>query len=81
MICCALVGVDMPPDRAIFVNVMGWESGYGTHLLAEHAEVVEGWAAAAGAMPHLRQRVQLPRRAGWGAEAMHYLRPPVRLPW
>jgi hypothetical protein len=24
-ICCALVGVDTPPDYAILVNVMGWQ--------------------------------------------------------
>ncbi len=25
VICCALLGVDTPPDCAIFVDVMGWQ--------------------------------------------------------
>ena len=50
-------------DMTVLVSSsMFISSGYGANLLVERAEVVvEGWAAAAGVMPHLRQLVRLPR--------------------
>jgi hypothetical protein len=65
-VACQRHDMTMSVSSYVFVS-----SGYGTRLLAERAEVVEGWAAVATAMPHLRQRVRF--RGEWDGRLRRYI--------
>jgi hypothetical protein len=85
-ICCALVGVDTPPDRAILVDVMGWQNKHDLSARGCMSALLDSGTISVSSygFVYLAKGTRLLVECaevvtGWAAAVMPHLRQHVRL--